>query len=95
VFHTHALPRSGDVVATAIAFDHAGDCGLFNMSTLPAARRQGLGSALIARHVHDARLRGCATASLQSTPMAERIYAAAGFRDLGRLLEFGPRRTGV
>jgi hypothetical protein len=31
------------------------------------------------------------TASLQSTPMAERVYAAVGFRDLGRILEFGPR----
>ena len=30
------------------------------------------------------------TASLQATPMAERVYARAGFRDLGRILEYGP-----
>jgi len=34
--------------------------------------------------------RGCQTASLQSTPMAERVYAAAGFRDLGRIFEYVP-----
>jgi predicted GNAT family acetyltransferase len=58
------------------------------MSTVEAARRRGLGTALTACHVHDAADRGCATASLQSTPMAERVYAAVGFRDLGRFLEY-------
>jgi hypothetical protein len=33
-------------------------------------------------------LGGCSTASLQSTEMAERIYAEVGFRDLGRILEY-------
>ena len=89
-FHTLAARFAGENVATAIAFDHDGDCGVFNMSTRETARRRGLGSALTARHVHDAVERGCATASLQSTPMAERVYAAVGFRDLGRILEFVP-----
>ena len=63
---------------------------MFNMSTIEAARRRGLGTALTARHVHDAVDRGCSTASLQSTAMAERVYAAVGFRDLGRFLEYVP-----
>jgi GNAT superfamily N-acetyltransferase len=87
-FHTLAAGLAGENVATAIAFDHDGDCGVFNMSTLEAARRQGLGTALAARHVHDAVERGCSTVSLQSTAMAERVYAAVGFRDLGRILEY-------
>ena len=33
--------------------------------------------------LHDAAARGCRTASVQSTEMAERVYAAVGFRDLG------------
>jgi GNAT superfamily N-acetyltransferase len=78
----------GETVGTALAFDHAGDCGVFNVSTLEHARRRGLGTALTARLLHDAAARGCRTASLQATPMAERIYAAAGFRDLGRFLEY-------
>jgi uncharacterized protein YndB with AHSA1/START domain len=62
----------------------------YSMSTLEGARRRGLGTALTARHVHDGAQRGCTTASLQSTTMAERVYAAVGFRDLGRILEYVP-----
>jgi hypothetical protein len=36
------------------------------------------------------RARGCQTASLQATPMAERVYSAVGFRNLGRFLEYVP-----
>jgi len=43
-----------------------------------------------AAQLHHARNRGCETASLQSTPMAERLYAALGFRDLGSFLEYTP-----
>ena len=45
---------------------------------------------LTAVHLHDALARGCRTASVQSTKMAERIYAAVGFRDLGQILEYVP-----
>jgi hypothetical protein len=45
-------------------------------------------AALTIRQLHDARERGCQTASLQSTAMAERVYTAVGFRDLSRLLEY-------
>lgn len=75
-------------VATAMAFDCGGDCGIFNVSTLEHARRRGLGTALTALHVHQAIGRGCSTASLQSTEMAEHVYASIGFRDLGRILEY-------
>jgi GNAT superfamily N-acetyltransferase len=90
-FHTLGVRLAGESVATAIAFDNDSDCGIFNMSTVHSARRRGLGTALAARHVHDAVERGCSTASLQSTAMAERVYAAVGFGDLGRFLEFVPQ----
>jgi predicted GNAT family acetyltransferase len=57
---------------------------------LEHAWRRGLGTALTAVHLHDALARGCRTASVQSTKMAERIYAAVGFRDLGQILEYVP-----
>ncbi len=81
---------AGENAATALAFDHDGDCGVFNVSTLEASRRGGLGTAVTARLLHEAAARGCSTASLQSTPMAERLYASLGFRDLGRILEYVP-----
>jgi ribosomal protein S18 acetylase RimI-like enzyme len=80
----------GESVATAMAFELDGDCGIYNVGTLEQARRRGLGTAVTAVLLHDALARGCSTASLQATPMAERLYAALGFRDLGRILEYAP-----
>ena len=92
-FHVLVARLGRKNVAAAMAFDHGGDCGIYNVRTLEHVRRRGLGTALTALHVHDALARGCRTASLQSTEMAERIYATVGFRDLGRILEYV--RTGV
>ena len=89
-FHLLMARVAGDNIATAMTFDHDADCGVFNVSTLEHARRRGLGTALTARLIHDARERGCSTASLQATAMAERVYAAVGFRDLGAILEYVP-----
>jgi hypothetical protein len=89
-FHLVVARLDGEDVAAALAFDHDGDCGIYNVETLERARRRGLGSALTSLQLHDALARGCQTASLQSTPMAERMYAAVGFRDLGRILEYVP-----
>jgi GNAT superfamily N-acetyltransferase len=83
-FHLLVARLNSEHAATAMAFDHHGDCGIYKVGTLEHARRRGLGMALTAVHLHDALARGCRTASVQSTKMAERIYAAAGFRDLGR-----------
>jgi ribosomal protein S18 acetylase RimI-like enzyme len=80
----------GETAASALAFDLHGDCGVYNVSTMESHRRRGLGSALTARLTYDACMRGCETASLQATPMAERLYASMGFRDLGRILEYVP-----
>jgi ribosomal protein S18 acetylase RimI-like enzyme len=89
-FHLVVARLDGEPVATAMAFDHEGDGGIYNVTTLEHARRRGLGTALTALMLHNARARGCQTASLQSTEMAERVYAAAGFRNLGRILEYVP-----
>jgi ribosomal protein S18 acetylase RimI-like enzyme len=76
-----------------MAFDHDGDCGIYMVGTRPAARRQGLATALSAHAIERAGERGCATVSLQSTEMAESVYARVGFRDLGRLEEYVPSQT--
>jgi GNAT superfamily N-acetyltransferase len=89
-FHLLAARIDGEMVAAALAYDFGGDSGIYNVGTVERARRRGLGTALTAAQVHDARDRGCQTASLQSTPMAERVYSAVGFRDLGRILEYVP-----
>lgn len=78
----------GVAVAAALAYDHGGDCGIYNVGTMPHARRRGLGTALTALQLQKARQRGCTTASLQATEMAQRLYASVGFRDLGRFIEY-------
>jgi ribosomal protein S18 acetylase RimI-like enzyme len=94
-FHLMVARVGCEDVAAALAFDHGGDCGIYNVTTLEHARRRGLGTALTTLQVYDALARGCQTASLQSTPMAERIYTAVGFRDLGRILEYVPKSAKV
>ena len=89
-FHLLAARIDGEMVAAALAYDFGGDCGIYNVGTIEKARRRGLGTALTTAQVYAARARGCRTASLQSTQMAERVYAAVGFRDLGRILEYVP-----
>jgi ribosomal protein S18 acetylase RimI-like enzyme len=88
--HLLVARDDGDLVAAALAYDHAGDCGVYNVGTAERARRRGLATAVTVAQLHDAVARGCQTASLQSTPMAERLYAAVGFRDLGQILEYAP-----
>jgi len=87
-FHVLLARHDGAIAATGLAFDHDGDCGIYNVGTVAAARRRGLGTAVTAHQLRAARARGCTSASIQSTPMAERVYAAVGFRDLGRFLEY-------
>ena len=89
-FHILVARHDGANAATAMAFDHEGDCGIYNVTTIETARRRGLGTALTARLLRDAVGRGCTTATLQSTAVAERVYASVGFRDVGRILEFTP-----
>lgn len=89
-YHILIAGLDGESVATAMALDRDGDCGIYNVGTLDHARRRGLGTALTTLHTHNARARGCRTASLQATAVAEGVYAAVGFRDLGRILEFVP-----
>jgi phage tail-like protein len=84
--------NGGRPVAASIAFDHDGDCGIFNVGTLEDARGRGYGTAVTAAQLRDGRVRGCVTATLQSTQMAERVYTRLGFQDLGRILEY---RTGA
>lgn len=87
-FHVVGVVRDGVVIATGLALDHEGDCGIFNVGTIEAVRRQGLGTGVTGRLLADAVARGCTTASLQATQVAEGVYAALGFCDLGRILEY-------
>jgi len=86
--HFYVARLDGENVSMLMAFDHAGDCGIYMVGTLEAARGRGIATALSAHAVLAARERGCLTASLQSTAMAEGVYGRVGFRDLGLWWEY-------
>lgn len=87
-FDVSVVRIDGRPVATAMAFDFDGDCGIYNVTTFEGFRGRGLATALTAVQIHAARERGCRTATLQATEMAEGVYAAVGFQDLGRIVEY-------
>jgi len=80
----------GRAVATGMAFDNDGDRGIFDLGTQPEARRRGLGTAVVTFLLRRAVERGYATASVQASEMAEGLFAALGFTDLGRFIEYVP-----
>jgi predicted N-acetyltransferase YhbS len=57
--------------------------GLFAMAVVPAARNQGIGTALAWEACDLARQMGCHHIVLNATPMGEPVYRRVGFQSLG------------
>lgn len=66
------------------------DVNVSFVATRGPARRRGLAGRVLRHALAAARARGFRTASLQSTPMAERVYANAGFVPVGHWREWVP-----
>ena len=73
----------GVPVATAANVLHAGVAGIYAVSTLPAYRGRGIGSAITLYAMEAARQRGYATAVLTSTEMGFPVYKKLGFEVQG------------
>jgi GNAT superfamily N-acetyltransferase len=84
------LVDAGFAVAGAWTYRNGTDVGLYAIGTAPEHRRRGLARALVLHVLGDAYARGARTASLQSTPMGEPLYAGLGFVPVGRYDEFVP-----
>jgi ribosomal protein S18 acetylase RimI-like enzyme len=72
----------GTPVATSISIRSGDVVGVYNVGTAEPARRRGIGWAMTAAAIVAGAERGTTTATLQSSPMAESMYAAHGFRTL-------------
>jgi hypothetical protein len=79
-----------EAVATAEVTIGGGVVGLYNISTLEAHRRQGIGSAITVRPLLDARAEGYKTAILQASPAGQGVYTRLGFRATGLFTEYKP-----
>lgn len=63
----------------------AGDvCEVIHVATVPAARRRGIGAAVTAAVVTEARNRGANLAVLQATEYGHGVYRALGFEEVDR-----------
>ena len=82
----HLLGRLGGApVATATVFvEPAHVAGIYFVCTAPAARRRGVGAAVTAAALQEARAMGCVTSVLGSSPMGYRVYRRLGFEEVFR-----------
>jgi ribosomal protein S18 acetylase RimI-like enzyme len=68
-------------VATSLLYLGGGVAGIYNVTTLPEVRRQGIGTALTVVPLLEARAKGYRIGTLQSTPMGLNLYRRLGFRE--------------
>ncbi|HEX6508137.1 MAG TPA: GNAT family N-acetyltransferase [Chloroflexota bacterium] len=78
----------GEPVATSECFLAHGVAGIYNVVTMPRARRRGLGTALTAAALHEARAQRYAIAVLQASSSGQRIYTRLGFTPEGEFQEY-------
>jgi putative acetyltransferase len=84
----------------AIKMLPGGHAELKSMHTLEASRGQGVGAALVARLISEARIRGCSTLLLETGAMvafapARALYLASGFAPCERFGEYVNSSTSV
>jgi GNAT superfamily N-acetyltransferase len=77
-------------VATAELTVAGGVVGLYNIVTLAAYRRRGIGTALTLQPLLDARAHGHHTAVLQAAAGGVSIYTRIGFAPFGQIMEYKP-----
>lgn len=80
---THYIGYFNDEpVATAMRFVSHRIAGVFNVSTIPSARRRGIGAAITWRAALDGRAEGCIASYLQASDMGEPVYRRMGYRTI-------------
>ena len=70
----------GEPVTTGLGIRTGRTIGVYNIATVPDARRRGFGAAMTERVVADGAAAGCDVAILQSSTMGRPVYERLGFR---------------
>jgi ribosomal protein S18 acetylase RimI-like enzyme len=81
----------GRIAGFAVVLDQDGRAELDGLFVEPQLWRQGIGSALVAEAVHDARSRGLSLMTVVANPGAKEFYERSGFTVEGSAeTRFGP-----
>jgi len=83
----------GIPVSAGLGFRTGPTIGVYNIATLPAFRRRGLGAAMTRRIVEDGAASGCQVAILQSSEMGLSVYERLGFRTVVEYLPYVPQEA--
>ncbi len=79
---------NGQPVATSIMQFGAGVTGIYAVSTIPSARRQGIGAQVTLEPLLRARSKGYRVGVLQASEMGHKVYQSIGFRDYCRITSY-------
>ena len=84
-FQTYLALLDGKPVATSQLFLSEGVAGIYNVSCIPDARGQGIGSAVTLAPLLEARRMGYRIGILQASREGYNVYQRLGFQDYGKL----------
>jgi len=84
-FQTYLALLDGKPVATSQLFTSAGVAGIYNVTCLPEARRQGIGAAITLAPLVAAREMTYRIGILQASSLGYNVYRRLGFQDFGKL----------
>ena len=80
--------KDGEPVATGLGVRTGRTIGVYNIATIPAARRRGYGAAMSTRIAVDGAAAGCDVAVLQASDMGYLIYERLGYRTVVRYMGY-------
>jgi len=84
-FRTYLAMLNGKPVGTSQLFLSDGVAGIYNVSCIPEARGQGIGSAVTLAPLIEARGMGYRVGILQASRLGYNVYRRLGFQDFGNL----------